>query len=631
MNQLSRRKAAVLTNALAVAVCLLAVSGAAAKIVPSVSTTLTLDQVIPTGTSGATTTIAVPATKLGQHADLTVDMNFGYGATGMITLGNGYGTVQDPATYPEWRSSLNSVVVDTPPGLVGNPNAVPYGERCPIDTFLTAVCPNSATVGEFTIKTLLLPAPDDPDFLPLVVGDESYIGATMGPKVRNGGITKVSLLQTDPEVPALIGIRVVPWFDLGGPILTVMKVEPDTNGDLRLRTTTPEGIRDHIISKPTDDPPNVNMAQFRIDKMALKLWGKLPNGRSFMTNPTSCTQWKSKIWAKANYDNSNLDADPLGSGAPAFATGNESSITPDCTNQNDVPFPVTGSVAISSPSRDTSPAFDFTVNNPGVQAEGQVSTSPRTIRTTVPASINVDIQQLGRVCQVANFNADTCPASSRVGSVKIETPLISAGLSGDVYLVKQNANTGLPDLGLRVRGAITFTQRGTNRYTGEKFNQIETTFNEIPQVGFSKLTFHLDGGPNGLLRSLSCPTYNKAPAVPNFTYYFTAWTGAQATSTTPLNMASCFGIQTLKKYKKCLHSILPIHPNYQSRSRVKNVVLSIDGKRKASRKHSPFRFDLPIKKLKLKKTKGNKHTFVLKATYDDKTVSKKTATFRVCR
>ncbi len=630
MNQFSRRKAAVLTHLVAAAICLLAVSGAGAKVIPSVSTSLTLDQVIPTGTSGATTTIAVPATKLGQHADLTVDMNFGYGATGMITLGNGYGTVEDPATYEEWRSSLNSLVVETPPGLVGNPNAIPFAERCPVDTFTSgAVCPNSATVGEFTIKTLLLPAPDQTDSLPLVAGDTGYIGATIGPKVRYGGITKVSLLQTNPEVPALIGIRVVPWFDLGGPILTVMKVEPDTNGDLRLRTTTPAGIRDHIISKPTDDPPNTNIAQFRIDKMVLKLWGKLPNGRSFMTNPTSCTKWTSKIWAKSNYDNSNLDADPLGTGAPAFATGNESSITPDCTNQGDVPFPVSGNVAISSPNRDTSPTFDFTVNNPGVQADGQVSTSPRTIRTTIPASINVDVQQLGRVCAVGNFDADTCPTSSRVGSVKIETPLISAGLSGDVYLVKQTANAGLPDLGLRVRGAITFTQRGTNRYTGEKFNQIETTFENIPQVGFSKLIFRLDGGPQGLLRSLACPTYNKAPALPNFTYYFTAWTGAQATSITPLNMASCFGIQTLKKYKKCLHSILPIHPNYQSRSRVKNVVLSIDGKRKASRKNSPFRFDLPIKKLRLKPKK--KHTFVLKATYDDKTVSKKTATFKVCK
>jgi hypothetical protein len=287
-------------------------------------------------------------------------------------------------------------------------------------------------------------------------------------------------------------------------------------------------------------------------------------------------------------------------------------------------------VAISSPDRDTSPAFDFTIANPGVESlDDTVSTSPKKIVTRIPASLNVDVQQLGRTCTLAAFNADACAASTRVGSVKIETPLIRAGLTGDVYLVKRNADSGLPDLGLRVRGAITFTQLGSNRYTGEKFNQIETTFDQIPQVGFSKLVFHLDGGPNGLLRSLSCPTYNKAPALPNFAYNFTAWSGATTSSSTPLNMANCFGIQELKKYPKCLHKKLPIHPNYESRSRVKSVTLAVDGKRRASSKHSPFRFDLPIKKLKLKQKA--RHTFVLKATYDDKTVSKKTATFKVCK
>jgi hypothetical protein len=181
-----------------------------------------------------------------------------------------------------------------------------------------------------------------------------------------------------------------------------------------------------------------------------------------------------------------------------------------------------------------------------------------------------------------------------------------------------------------VRGAITFTQLGSNRYVGAKFDQIETTFDEIPQVGFSKLTFHLDGGPTGLLRSRSCPTFNKAPALPNFTYNFTAWTGATSTSTTPLNMASCFGIQELKKYPKCLHKKIPVHPNYQSRSRVKKVSLSIDGQPKASSVKSPFRFDLKLTKLKLKPKKANKHSFVLKAIYDDGTISKKTGTFRTC-
>ena len=183
---------------------------------------------------------------------------------------------------------------------------------------------------------------------------------------------------------------------------------------------------------------------------------------------------------------------------------------PDCTNQADIPFPVTGVTTISSRSRDVSPDFDFTITNPGVQADGQVSTSPKSVVTRVPASINVDTQQLGRLCEVEPFAKDECPTSSRVGTVSIETPLISAGLQGDVYLVRA-AGRVLPDLGLRMRGAISFTQKGKNVYVGENNNMIQTTFDDIPQVGFSKLNVHLFGGPEGLLRTLACPTSNRQP------------------------------------------------------------------------------------------------------------------------
>jgi hypothetical protein len=624
---------------LAVAVCLVVVSGAGAKVIPSVTTTLTDELVIPPDSpTGFTARVDQPNTALGAHADYTVTMNFGYGATGTID-DSGF-IYEDPATYPQpsdFRESVKNIIVDSPPGLVGNPNAVPYEDRCDISTFETGVCSDSAVIGRYTIGvTLLAKGPDEGGPTSPPRPGRNYANIDVYP-VELGytpedweGFTKLALLRTDPEVPAKIGVYVKPPFGYAA-IRQILEISPDTEGQLQLRTRA-LNIDHRLLAGPgSASPEGTFMGNFRIGYQQIRFFGKLPNGNAFMTSPTSCQKWDTTIWSNAYYVNDNLDSDPLGTGSNTLKQGNTSAITPDCTNQNSVPFPITGKVSIDTPKRDYSPAFDFTVENPGVQANGIVSTSPKKIVTTIPASINVDVQQLGRTCTLIAFKADACATSARVGSVKIETPLIRAGLTGDVYLVKRNAASGLPDLGLRVRGAITFTQLGSNRYIGAKNNQIETTFDDIPQVGFSKLIFRLDGGPQGLLRSLSCPTYNKAPAVPNFTYYFTAWTGAQATSTTPLNMASCFGVQTLKKYKKCLHSILPIHPNYQSRSRVKNVVLSIDGKRKASRKNSPFRFDLPIKKLKLKKTKGNKHKFVLKATYDDKTVSKKTATFKVCR
>jgi hypothetical protein len=613
---------------LAIATCLLLASGASAEIDPSLDTSLTNGKtdynasVMPDGIDSSQET---PATRLGAHADFNVDMRFNYGATGLTSAG-----VEDPATYPvgtDYRETASNIIVDIPPGLVGNPNAIPYAERCDQATFQTGQCPETATVGEIWVKYSII------DFFESIGQPNALSLLAVGPKTRTGyvnsdsGYTTVSLLKTDSEVPAQIGLYVRgPIGYL--PLRIKLQITPVTPEDLRLRAVTVGGIPNKVSIREVNEYDEiVTVARdYRLERMKLKLYGKLANGNAFMTSPTSCQPWTSKAWADPTYSGIIVPAPlPDGSAAPMLG-GVPSTISPDCSNAGSIPFPASGNVSISSPDRDTSPAFDFTISNPGVQSlDDNVSTTPRKIVTTIPATLNVDVQQLGRVCQLAEFNRDRCAASTRVGSVQIETPLIKAGLTGDVYLVKRSATSGLPDLGLRVRGAITFTQLGSNRYVGEKSSQIETTFDNIPQVGFSKLTFHLDGGPQGLLRSRSCPTYNKAPALPNFTYSFTAWTGATNSSATPLNMKNCFGIQTLKKYPRCLHRKLPIHPNYQSRSRLKVVSLKIDKKRKGSAKKRPFRFDVPIRKLK-----RGKHSFELRATYDDGTVSIKTATFKKC-
>lgn len=537
--------------------------------------------------------------KLGAHSGIVITSFFDYN----------WNAAQ---TDLLWDEAVKHVVVDLPRGMVGNPNAIPYEERCDPIVFETGTCPPESMVGEIFVQLETVGTLSDY----LITGwDETSEGGM----VNAGG--ELALLKTDPEVPATIGMKVATGVSGFNPEWQRIKIEPDTNGDLQLRTTTVNPI---VHEQPLSGFPENNNLKVRM--MEITIYGGLANGKSFMTNPTACEPWTSNLWAQAWNLNENADSDPLGTGVNEYVKATPSVTMPDCSNQSTIPFPATGKVAISSPDRNSSPAFDFQIDNPGVQADGQVSTAPRKVVTTIPAEMSIDVQQLGRTCQLDQFKADTCPATSRVGNVQIETPLIRAGLTGDVYLVKRDPKAGLPDLGLRVRGAITFTQLGSNKYTGAKFNQIETVFDNIPQVGFSKINFHIDGGPAGLLRTRACPTYNKQPAIASFSYTFTAWTGATHSSSTPLNMANCFGIQYFKPFGKCLHKKLPVHPNYQSRSRVKSVVLKVDGKRKKTARKSPFRFDVNIRKLK-----PGKHKFELKATYDDGTVSRKKVNFSRCR
>lgn len=548
--------------------------------------------------------IAVEITdpRLGAHSNVRVISNFTYPLEGL--------TPEEQAAQADalWNEALKNVVVETPPGLIGNPNSIQFADRCDPVVFETTVCPNSAQVGTITGRLESLGTLQD--YL-----DYGYMpGAAMVP--ISG---KLMLLRSSPEVPATIGMYVTPSLSGFSPERQKLTIEPDTASDLRLRTVTSHPV---INEQPLPSDPDV-MNKMRLGRMVLTLWGTLPNGNDFMTNPTECAPWTTTQWVQAWNENSNADSDPLGAGVNEFVAATPSTVMPDCSNQASLPFPAKGGVSISSSKRDYSPDFDFTIENPGVQANGQVSTSPKKVVARVPAAINVDVQQLSRTCIEADFVADQCAASTRVGNVRIETPLISAGLTGDVYLVRK-PEAGLPDLGLRVRGAISFTQRGKTRYVGTKGNEIETTFDNIPQVGFSKITFHIDGGANGLLRTLACPVSNKQPTPGKFTYEFTAWTGATASSVTELNAADCFGIQKLRSFR-CVYRVLRFQPTYTSRARVKKSVLYIDGKRVMTRKKVPFGFKLPVKRFK----KGL-HKIEVRATYDDGAVSKKRSKFRRC-
>lgn len=554
--------------------------------------------------------VALSDLQLGAHADTTVTLDFDYGGA-------------DPTLYPapsDWRESVKQVVVDTPAGMVGNANAIPYDERCDPDVFETGLCADSSTVGDFTIDTTVL-AFGGASAPPPATGASLLDIAILPQGGLAGSFTRMSLLKTLPEVPATIGILVQPPFPTAfGTIHTTMQISPDVNTDLKLRTITQDTIDNNLTSATA---PFDAIADFRINEMKIKFLGVLPNGNAFMTNPTRCEKWASNVYASAHYVNDNVDSNPLGGGGNAFKQATAPLITPDCTNQTALPFPIGGTTTINSPARGVSPDFDFTINESGVQANGQSSTTPRTIVTTVPASINVDVLQLGRICTDAQFVADACPATTKVGTVAIETPLIQAGLSGDVYLV--TSTTGrLPDLGMQIRGAIHFTQRGANRYVGVKGNQIQTTFNDIPQVGFSKLNVHLFGGPDGLLRTLACPTSNKQPQDGAFTYQFTSYAGQVVSSSTALKANNCFGIQKLRRFG-CVYRLLRFQPTYTSRARIKRVYLYIDGRRAAVAKHVPFQFRKSVRKI----SKG-RHKFKLKAVYDDGTVSIKKSTFKRC-
>jgi hypothetical protein len=500
------------------------------------------------------------------------------GAHGDLSLGASL-------TYDDVNDDLKRLVFDTPAGFVGNPNAVPFAERCLEETFMTSTCPPSSQVGIVTL------------------------GVTAGavPMDIHGTI---SVIQTTPEVPTILGVYVSP--DVGVDVRSHVRVEPWTNGDFRLRS--------EVLDDFPRETGGVPSLPIQINSVTQTLWGVLPNGNAFLTNPPRCDTWTSFIYANSFSGNTNADADPTESGANDYKASSGVDIAPNCSA--DLPtFPMSATTDFSTGKRGVSPDMTVTVSEPGVDGPGLGSAIPRKVVTVLPASVNVDILQLGRVCTVAQRNAAACPANTKVGTVSIETPLIQAGLKGDIHLA--TSSTGLlPDLAIFVRGAINFRVDATNKYVN--IAQLQSTFDNIPQVGFSKFAVKIDGGPNGLLRILECPEGSSAPKDGPVTHQMASYLGQTAAITNVTKFDDCVGVR-LKRYGCVRNRILKLNPSYRARSNVKRSVLYVDGKKVKTSKRSPFRF-----KLNVKKYKRGKHRLAIKAYYKSGKVVTKRSSFRRC-
>lgn len=394
------------------------------------------------GTTDATT---------GGHGDLTTGANFSYG--------------NDTTT------SVKKILIDTPSGGVGEPNAVPYADRCTKATFETGKCDAKSQIGVVTISAKAWIVP----------------GLISIPLDNMTGT--ISQIQTDPEVPTVVGAYIEP--PLGAdPIRAYAKFYPVTSGpdaDFRIRSETDDF--------PTSSHTPLGTFNIQITKYEQRLFGKLANGNVFITNPTRCDTWNS--WGLAQFYGTNWtpNYDPFGTGTNDYVRTDVVPTEPDCTNL--APFTTTADASIVGPTRGANAQFSTELKIPGLEAEPQSAATIKKVVATLPDAVNVDVQQLGRICSNEQFAARACPANTQFGTASIATPMIVAGLQGKAYLVKATPPNNLPDLGIIVDGAIQFTLRGTNRFTNG--SQIQTTFDNIPPVGFSSFKLNIAGGAGGLL------------------------------------------------------------------------------------------------------------------------------------
>lgn len=496
---------------------------------------------------------------------------------------------------------LRRWILDTPAGAFGNPNAVPYDSRCEKTMFALAtlgaspnVCPDAARVG----------------WAKLTLGVDAN-GATAA--VLDGTIYALKNDGVNLDVPTELGTI----FTSSGVVATTSRstITPVANGDFRLRT-----LSDDNIARPAVTGPFLA----HIKQIQLHIFGYLPNGTPFHWTPNRCENWDTVGYALAYGANSGTSTptngtdDPLGEGANNWLKATSPTTSPACRKAPFRPFATT---RFSTHKRDTNPAVTFTLHNPYVPGDAV----PKKVVTTLPAELTTDIQRLNDadICSVANRDAGTCQDSAKVGAVAVETPTIRQGLSGDVYITR-SSNSTLPNLSVFVKGAINFRLDAVNTFGGPRGNQIISTFDNQPQIPFSKFTLTIFGGTNTLLTIPACPGGNKTPQDGPVTWDFTSWDGQTTSVTNETSFKECTGVE-LKKPSSCVKNTLKLAPTYASRSHVRRASLYVGREKVDTVTKGKFNFEVSVSDLQ----DGNKKATV-RALYDSGKKAKDTVTFRKC-
>lgn len=536
---------------------------------------------------------------------------------------------------------MSSYVKSAPlPGVAGQPGSQ---------------CPASAQVGTATLT--------------LGVDANGTTGAALPGKIYV--VQSANPLQEVPTTlftvfttnhPSLCPASVPPAAPVPGCITAALsdtQIAPVTSGpdgDYRLRAVAEISARPDL-SASVGQPANTVLGN--IKGIQQKLWGTLPNGNAFQTNPTRCGDWKSTLYARS-YGTAGVygsetaistasqtntlqgTADPGGGDSSGSYAKFDAPVTTATNCENSPALTVTPSAALDNNARGANPGLSVTVDNPDSTNRDQAAK----MVTTMPASISINVNALVNVCEQAQVVTDSCPAASQVGTAVITSPVLSQTQHGRVYMTR-GATQGLPYLSIWVNGpndtpagAFKFRLDATTQFVGPGGNQIETTFDNLPPLPFDKFVVNITGGSSqsSLLLNRKCPGDGSTPADGPITFATTGNTGAKRDTSSATALAPCYGVSNPARRTHCVRvgrhfSVRP--RDLVAKSTIARVELMVGTranrtKRRATRRGGTFSFRLKLWSNRYRT--NSRYHYGYRVVYKDGHVIRtKTATFRTCR
>jgi hypothetical protein len=391
----------------------------------------------------------------------------------------------DGSGNPE-GGQVRDIIADLPPGLIGNPQAVP---RCPRQQFEggTPQCPNDTQIG---ILRGVIPG----------VGEVRGPIYNMVPPPGVAGQLAFSLFENNAlqnaSVKSEAGYRLsVGTFDI--------PVEVSS-------------ISEKIWGVPAEIGHDVERGP--LEEGAKSSAPLLP----FLTLPASC-QAPPEITIKAD---SVLDPGVFAEeSAPSLDAGGHPAALAGCEG---VPFEPKISSQPTTKLAENPSGLDFELKLPNqglISPGGIAETEPKKAVVTLPEgfTVNPSLAEGIVVCSEAQYKAEqleskageNCPEASKLGSVHVLTPLLEEPIEGSLYLAAPYENpfgtlTALYMVARAPERGILVKQAGRIDLN-EKTGQITTTFDNLPPIPFSSFKLHFrEGARAPLATPPACGEYKTA-------------------------------------------------------------------------------------------------------------------------
>jgi uncharacterized repeat protein (TIGR01451 family) len=458
----------------------------------------------------------------------------GHPASATVSFDVNTFTRPGPIGGPAWPvEPPKDVIVDLPPGLVGDPTAA---DQCTASQLsykagleTKTLCPPTAQVGTILLRTNNMP----------------LIGPVIGP-------LPIFNIVPPPDVPARFGLNyegTVVLFDAtvrsGGDYgISVNSTNISQALPLAGSTVTLWGV-------PSD--PSHDLERACPDRQVPGVGGPSCTSsappRAFLRNPTSCTAPGEGLAFAARTDSwfdpgvfqetswqthalPGYPASPSEWGEPVGTTG--------CAK---VPFDPLFQAGPLTPAPSSASGFAFDLTLPQSDEPDAVGESDlRRAVVTLPAGVRLNPSAANGLgsCSPAQIDLHgegepSCPDAAKIGTVTIDTPLLDDPLQGAIYQASPHDNPfgSLVAIYLVAKGSGVTLKLAGHVEADPVTGQLTTVFDDQPQQPFSRLHLEFFGGPGAPLTTpASCGTYTTKAS-------FTGWNGKTVESDSNFQISPC--------------------------------------------------------------------------------------------